>query len=62
MDIKHGKCNKCTHRDRSKANDEPNLFSKENFIDPSAILEHLLVLTQVEEMLIARVHIFLEVR
>jgi hypothetical protein len=39
----------------------PNLFSKENIMDPSDVLGHLLVLTQVEEMLIARVHMFLKV-
>jgi hypothetical protein len=31
-------------------------------MDPSGVPDHLLVLTQVEEMLIARVHVFLEVR
>ena len=45
-----------------RAEDEPELFSKDNLMDPGSVPEHLPALTQVEEMLIARVHVFLEVR
>jgi len=62
MGISKGICIRCRRRDKNKAEDEPELFSKENLMDPGSVPEHLLALTQVEEMLIARVHVFIEVR
>jgi len=62
MGISNGICIRCRRRDKNKAEDEPELFSKENLMDPGSIPEHLPALTQVEEMLIARVHVFIEVR
>ena len=47
---------------QKRAEDEPELFSKENLMDPGSVAEHLLALTQVEEMLIARVHVYVEAR
>jgi len=55
------KCARCRRRDNNRAEDEPELFSKENLMDPGGVPEHLPALTQVEEMLIARVHVFLGV-
>ena len=41
---------------------ESYLFSLENYIDPGRIDHDLSILTVVEEMLIARIHIYMEVR
>ena len=55
-------CAKCrTTRDSKKKDDEPFLMSAANSMDPGTVPPHLLKLTQVEEMLIARVHCFVEV-
>jgi hypothetical protein len=62
MDISGGICARCRRRDKNRAEDEPELFSKDNLMDPGSVPEHLPALTQVEEMLIARVHVCLEVR
>jgi hypothetical protein len=62
MGIREGICGKCRRRDKKKADDEPALFSKENFMDPGTVPEHLPKLTNVEEQLIARVHVHIEVR
>jgi hypothetical protein len=40
---------RCCCRDKKRAEDEPNLFSKENFMDPGSVPRHLQPLTQVEE-------------
>jgi len=55
-------CKKCrTSRDKSKKDDEPFLMSDENHMDPKAFPLNLPKLSQVEEMLIAKVHTFVEV-
>lgn len=51
MDITRGICARCRCQDEKRAEDEPELFSKENLIDPSSVPEHLPALTQMEEML-----------
>jgi hypothetical protein len=60
--VRGGICARCRYRDRKRAEDEPDLFSKENFMDPGSVPRHLQPLTQVEEQLIARVHVHVEVR
>ena len=40
---------------------KPFLFSDANNINPGAMSEHLPTLTEVEEMIIARVHVHLQV-
>jgi hypothetical protein len=59
--VRGGICARCHYRDKKRAKDKPNLFSKENFMDPSSVPRHLQPLTQVEEQLIARVHMHMEV-
>jgi hypothetical protein len=57
-----GVCKKCrTTRDKSKKDDEPFLMSVENLMDPGGVPPNLPELTQVEEMLIAKVHVMVEV-
>jgi hypothetical protein len=58
-----GICKKCrTSRDKAKKDDEPFLMSIENSMDPGrAAPPHLPKLTEVEELLIARVHVIVEV-
>jgi hypothetical protein len=60
--VRGGICARCRRRDKKRAEDEPDLFSKENFMDPGSVPGHLQPLTQVEEQLIARVHVHIEVR
>ena len=40
---------------------EPFLFSDANNIDPGAVPEYLPTLTKVEEIIIARIHVYLQV-
>jgi ATP-dependent DNA helicase PIF1 len=55
-------CKKCrTTRDKSKKDDEPFLMSAENLMDPGSIPPHLPKLAQIEEMLIAKVHVMVKV-
>ncbi|RFU33151.1 hypothetical protein B7463_g3183, partial [Scytalidium lignicola] len=61
MNIQNGRCAKCRIKDTSKLEGEPNLMSMENHLDPGEFPAHLPILTQVEEMLIAKVHIHMEV-
>ena len=67
MELQGGVCRRC-QKDDAKRNtnvdsqQEPRLFSDENFTDPGEMPVNLSPLTQVEEMLIARVHTFIEVR
>ena len=67
MELQGGVCRRC-QKDDAKRNtnvdsqQEPRLFSDENFTDPGEMPVNLPPLTQVEEMLIARVHTFIEVR
>jgi len=60
--VVNGVCKKCrTTRDKSKKDDEPFLMSAENLMDPGGVPPNLPKLTQVEEMLIAKVHVMVEV-
>jgi ATP-dependent DNA helicase PIF1 len=55
MRLRAGICHSCSLRD--KAGCSPFLMSVENNMDPGDILAHLPVLTQIEEMIIARSHV-----
>jgi hypothetical protein len=55
-------CSRCIYVDQKKKEDEPYLFSDANHMDPVVIPEDLPELTQIEEMLVARVHPFVEIR
>ncbi|KAH7016589.1 hypothetical protein B0J12DRAFT_540460, partial [Macrophomina phaseolina] len=59
-----GVCSRCRYRrDQGKADDMPFLFSDANSLDPGEMPDASLPqLTQVEEMLISRVHVHIEVR
>jgi len=61
-----GVCANCTRVGRKKKPDEPYLFSAENLADPGPFPQPtegpLPELTQFEEMLIARVHTYMEIR
>ena len=52
-------CHRCQLKDKDK---EPPLLSDANEMDPGEVPEHLPALSQVEEMLIARVHLHLEAK
>jgi hypothetical protein len=54
-------CAQCRRLDRGLQVDEPRFFSAENQLDPGDVPD-LPQLTEVEQMLIARVHTFVEVR
>ena len=56
-----GVCARCTRVDMKRLLNEPFLYSSENHLDPGNQFD-LPPLTQVEEMLIARVHVFIEIR
>ena len=67
MELQEGICKRCRRENAKRTTDEegrqePRLFIDENFADPGEMPEHLPPLTQFEEMLIARVHTFMEVR
>ena len=51
-------CHACHMRER---HGKPNLFTAENNADVGFVPEHLPVLTEVEEMLITRVHVHCQV-
>jgi hypothetical protein len=58
-------CHECSKADRDLELDMPYLFSAANDLDPGMVppeLQGEYELSQVEEMLIARVHCFVEVR
>ncbi|KAF2832719.1 hypothetical protein CC86DRAFT_241454, partial [Ophiobolus disseminans] len=57
-------CEACVKADRDLEPDEPYIFSYENLMDLGLLLGDTVLpkLSQVEEMLIARVHCFVEVR
>jgi hypothetical protein len=57
-----GVCRRCVYHDRSKGAEDPFYFSAENNLDPGPTPTGLPQLTQLEEMLIARVHVYVEVR
>ena len=62
MRLQAGVCHRCRGRDKGKTEELPFLISTANFTDPGSIPDDLPKLTQVEEMLIARVHVFVEIR
>ncbi|KAF2706208.1 hypothetical protein K504DRAFT_438267, partial [Pleomassaria siparia CBS 279.74] len=55
-------CTACVKIDKDLDEDEPYLFSAANNLDPGSVPSRLPPLTQIEEMLIARVQCFVEVR
>jgi hypothetical protein len=55
MNLKDGVCHACFLRD--KRGQTPFLMSAENQMDPGVLPAHLPVLTQIEEMVIARSHV-----
>ena len=61
MGLKDGICKRCIAKDKNKKEDEPWFFSAENQLDFGLIPAFLPQLTIVEEMLIARVHVFVNV-
>ena len=57
-----GLCKACVRDAKSlKYPSEPFLFGDANNMDPGAVPEHLPTLTEFEEMIIAHVHIHLQV-
>ncbi|KJZ70268.1 hypothetical protein HIM_10349 [Hirsutella minnesotensis 3608] len=61
MGLKNGICKRCIARDKNKKEDEPWFFSAQNQLDFGSIPAFLPQLTKVEEMLIAPVHVFVNV-
>jgi hypothetical protein len=61
MGLKDGICKRCIAKDKNKKEDEPWFFSAENQLDFGLIPAFLPQLTIAEEMLIARVHVFVNV-
>lgn len=61
MDVKNGICRVCRRRDGSKPAGTADFFTAENHLDCGDIPEHLPELSQVEEMMIARVHVHVQV-
>ena len=57
-----GVCLRCSRVDKKRLANEPFLYCDENHLDPGDIIASLPELTQIEEMLIARVHVFIEIR
>ena len=64
MDLKDNVCGCCRRADKSRDDNAPFLYSATNDMDPGDddVPMSLSVLTQVEEMLIAPVHVYVEVR
>ncbi|OJD24648.1 hypothetical protein ACJ73_03984 [Blastomyces percursus] len=61
LHLKHDVCARCHKLDRNLEQDEPFFYSLENNLYPGDV-PNLPSLSQVEEMLIARVHVFVEIR
>ncbi|KAK7592094.1 hypothetical protein V3481_006721 [Fusarium oxysporum f. sp. vasinfectum] len=61
MGLKDGVCKRCMAKDKNKKEDEPLFFSAENQLDFGSVPAFLPQLTRIEEMLIARVHVFVNV-
>jgi hypothetical protein len=59
MRLKNGICRNCQRIEKSG---KPHLFTMANNADVGLIPEHLPILTEIEEMLIARVHVHIQVR
>ena len=62
MDLKDNVCGCCRRVDKSRDDNAPFLYSAANDMDPGDVPTSLPVLTQVEEMLIAPVHVYVVVR
>ena len=62
MGLKDGICARCRRVDKNCGASDPGLFTAENMLYPGLVPSALPALTSVEEMLIARVHVFIEVR
>jgi hypothetical protein len=60
LDLKNGICGKCRRADAQIENGEPFLYDSLNHADPGLMITFLPKLTGVEEMLIARVHVFMQ--
>lgn len=56
MDLLNGFCGARVERDRNLPEREAFLFSEENNMDPGVVPEYLGDLTQMEEIIIAKVH------
>jgi hypothetical protein len=52
-------CRRCRDKDKNK---DYSLISDENNIDPGDMPSHLPTLSQIEEMLIARAYVYIEVK
>jgi hypothetical protein len=57
MRLRKGACCSCTYIDKRKLPEDPFFFSRENALDFGEVPSFLSHLSQVEEMLIARVHV-----
>jgi hypothetical protein len=55
-------CARCRRVDKTCSDSDPGLYSAENYMNPGHLLTSLPQLTSVEEMLIARVHVFIDIR
>ena len=62
MNLHSGVCSKCRYCDKYRSEELPFLMSSANFADPGPVHVDMPALTQVEEMKIARVHVFIEIR
>lgn len=61
MGMRNGICSVCNRRDYGTDPIEPNFFSRENALDFGSVPDHLPELSQAEEMLITRVHVYVQV-
>ncbi|KPM39851.1 hypothetical protein AK830_g6688 [Neonectria ditissima] len=61
MEMRNGICSSCYRHDNGQPPEVPNFFSADNALELGDVLAHLPTLTQVEEMLIARVYVHVQV-
>jgi ATP-dependent DNA helicase PIF1 len=61
MQLRQGICAGCRYREEKKKPEDPLFFSAENHLDFGDVPDFLPPLTQVEEQLIARVHVHVDV-
>ena len=54
-------CSRCRNRDKNLELGSPFLMSRKNGMDPRPLPDHLLLLTSIEEMVISRVHVSMQV-
>ena len=57
MSLKDDICAACVQNERKRASNDSLLFSDANCLDPGPVSTHLPALSEIEEMLIARVHV-----